>query len=159
MKKYNFDQIIERKNTDSLKYGALKEIFGTTDLKPMWVADMDFKTPDFIINAIKERLEHPILGYHDYWESYFDSIKWWTKNRHDYEIEKEWICFSPGIVPALGICVSVYTEKGDDVLVQPPVYHPFYYAIENQGRKSLLNPLIEKDGEFFMDFEDLETKL
>lgn len=159
MKKYNFDLIIERKNTDSLKYGALQEIFGTTDLKPMWVADMDFKTPDFIIDAIKERLEHPILGYHDYWESYFDSIKWWTKNRHDYEIEKEWICFSPGIVPALGICVSVYTEKGDDVLVQPPVYHPFYYAIENQGRKSLLNPLIEKDGEFFMDFEDLETKL
>lgn len=159
MKKYNFDLIIERKNTDSLKYGALQEIFGTTDLKPMWVADMDFKTPDFIIDAIKERLEHPILGYHDYWESYYDSIKWWTKNRHDFEIEKEWICFSPGIVPALGICVSVYTEKGDDVLVQPPVYHPFYYAIENQGRNVLSNPLIEKDGEFYMDFEDLETKL
>ncbi|MFA7081435.1 MAG: PatB family C-S lyase [Bacteroidales bacterium] len=159
MKKYNFDQIIERKNTDSLKYGALQEIFGTTDLNPLWVADMDFKTPDFIIDAIKERLEHPVLGYFDYRESYYDSIKWWTKNRHDFEIQKEWICFSPGIVPALGICVSVYTDKGDDVLVQPPVYHPFYYAIENQGRKSLLNPLIEKDGEFFMDFEDLETKL
>lgn len=159
MKKYNFDLIIERKKSDSLKYGALQEIFGTTDLKPMWVADMDFKTPDFIIDAIRERLEHPVLGYFDYWESYYDSIKWWTKNRHDFEIQKEWICFSPGIVPALGICVSVYTEKGDNVLVQPPVYHPFYYAIENQGRKSLLNPLIEKDGEFFMDFEDLETKL
>lgn len=159
MKKYNFDKIVDRKDTDSLKYGILNNIFGTSDLKPMWVADMDFETPDFIIDAIRKRLEHPILGYFKYWKGYYQSIIWWAKNRYDFEIEKDWIVFSPGIVPALGLCVSAYTKKGDSVLVQTPVYHPFYYAIENQERKVLSNPLIEKDGSFYMDFEDLEIKL
>lgn len=159
MKEYNFDKVIERKGTDSLKYGICKEIFGTDDLKPMWVADMDFETPDFIIDVIKKRLSHPILGYWEYWDGYYDSILWWTKNRYNWTIEKDWIIFSPGIVPALGLCVMIYTEKGDDVLVQSPVYHPFYYAIESQGRNIINNPLIEKDDSYEMDFEDLENKL
>lgn len=159
MNKYNFDQIIERENTDSLKYSWREQIFGTNDVKPMWVADMDFKTPEFILEAIKSRLNHPVLGYYDYWQGYYDSIIWWIKTRHDWEIKKDWICFSPGVVPALGICVMAYTEKGDDVLVQSPVYHPFYYAIENQERNIVYNPLIEKEGSFYMDFEDLESKL
>jgi cystathionine beta-lyase len=159
MKEYNFDKIIDRKGTDSLKYGICQEIFGTTDIKPMWVADMDFETPDFIIDAIKKRLSHPILGYWEYWDGYYDSILWWMRNRHNWTIEKDWIIFSPGIVPALGLCVMIYTEKGDDVLVQSPVYHPFYYAIESQDRNIIRNSLVEKDNSFEMDFEDLENKL
>lgn len=159
MKKYDFDELIERRGTDSLKYGICDEIFGTSDLMPLWVADMDFKTPDFIVEAIEKRLKHPILGYWNYWEGYHDSILWWMKTRHNWSVEKDWIIFSPGIVPALGLCVMAYSEKGDDVLVQSPVYHPFYYAIESQERNIVYNPLIEKEDRFEMDFEDLENKL
>lgn len=159
MKKYNFDELIDRRGTDSLKWGICEEIFGTSDLMPLWVADMDFKTPDFIIEAIEKRLKHPVLGYYDYWQGYYDSIIWWMKTRHNWSVEKDWIIFSPGIVPALGMCVMAYTEKGDDVLVQSPVYHPFYYAIESQERNIVYNPLIEKDGRYEINFEDLENKL
>lgn len=159
MKKYDFDKVIERKGTDSLKYGILDDIFGTSDLKPMWVADMDFETPDFIIEAIKKRLSHPVLGYWKYWKGYYNAISWWTKTRYNWTVEKDWIVFSPGIVPALGLCVMVYTQKGDNVLVQSPVYHPFYYAIESQERNIVYSPLINKGDYYDMDFEDLEDKL
>ncbi|MDD2530420.1 MAG: PatB family C-S lyase [Bacteroidales bacterium] len=159
MKRYDFDEIIERRGTDSLKYGILNEIFGTSDLKPLWVADMDFRTPDFIIEAIEKRLKHPVLGYWNYWDGYHESIMWWAKTRYDWAIEKDWILFSPGIVPALGLCVMAYTQKGDDVLVQSPVYHPFYYAIESQERNIVYNPLKLVGERYEMDLEDLEIKL
>lgn len=159
MGKYNFDEIIDRENSDSLKYNWRERIFGKEDIIPLWVADMDFKSPDFCIKAIEERLSHPVLGYYSYPDSFYDSIIWWMKKRHQWEIKKDWIYFSPGVVPALSAAVLAYTNEGDNVLVQTPVYHPFYYSIANQKRNILKNPLKLVDERFEMDFEDLEEKL
>lgn len=159
MGNYNFDEIINREDTDSLKYNWRERIFGKDDVLPLWVADMDFKTPDFCLDAIQKRLSHPILGYYDYPDSFYNSIKWWMSNRYNWEIETDWISFSPGIVPALSMCVMAFTNQGDKVLVQSPVYHPFYYSIENQKREIVKNPLKIVGDRYEMDFEDLENKL
>lgn len=159
MGKYNFDEIIDRENSDSLKYNWRERIFGKEDIIPLWVADMDFKSPDFCIKAIEERLSHPVLGYYSYPDSFYDSIIWWMRKRHQWEIKKDWIYFTPGVVPALAAAVLAYTNEGDNVLVQTPVYHPFYYSIANQKRNILKNPLKLVNERFEIDFEDLEEKL
>jgi cystathionine beta-lyase len=122
----------------------------------MWVADMDFRTPDFIIEAIRQRLNHEILGYSIRNESFNQSIVNWMKKRHDWEIQKEWISFSPGVVPAVNMLVLALTKPGDKIIVQPPVYFPFFYAIENNGRVKVENPLKLVNGRLSMDFEDLK---
>jgi cystathionine beta-lyase len=132
--KYNFDEIINRENTASVKYDLRHKLFKSNEVIPMWVADMDFKTPDFIINAIKERANHEIFGYSIRPDSYYTSIINWLKNRHNWEIQKEWISFSPGIVPALNMAVMAYTNPGDKIIVQPPVYFPFFSAVKNNNR-------------------------
>jgi len=157
--KNNFDKIIERENTNCVKYDLRKQIFGTTDLIPMWVADMDFETPDVIIEAIKKRLEHPVLGYSFRPESFYTSIIDWMKIRHQWNVKKEWISFSPGVVPALNMIVLGLTEADDKIIVQPPVYFPFFTAIENHGRKLINNPLIIKNSRICIDFIDLEAKI
>ena len=157
--KYNFDEIVNRENTDSVKYDLRKDIFGKDDVIPMWVADMDFKTPDFIINAIKERTKHEVFGYSFRPESYFKSIVNWVKRRHQWEINSEWISFGPGIVPAVNMAVMAYTNPGDKIIVQTPVYFPFFSAIKNNNRIQVENTLILKDGRYFIDFEDLAEKL
>ncbi|MGE5381957.1 MAG: MalY/PatB family protein [Omnitrophica WOR_2 bacterium] len=154
--KYNFDEIIDRSNTASVKYDLRQMFFGTEDIIPMWVADMDFKTPPFIIDAIKNRLEHPVLGYSIRTPEYHDAIREWVKRRHDWDIQNEWICFSPGIVPALNMSVLAFTKPGDSIVVQPPVYFPFFSAVEKNDRVLLQNPLILENGRYRMDFEDLE---
>jgi cystathionine beta-lyase len=157
--KYNFDKIVNRENTACYKYDWRKNYFGTEDVLPMWVADMDFKTPPVIIDAIKKRLEHEILGYSFRPDSYYRSIIKWMKNRHAWEIKKEWIGFSPGVVPALNMAVMAFTEPGDHVIVQPPVYFPFFSAVTKHDRKLAYNPLKLTDGKYFMDYKDLEEKL
>ncbi len=157
--KYNFDEIIERRDSHCVKYDAAVDIFGTDDIIPMWVADMDFKTPDFVLDAIAQRLQHPILGYFYHHEDFYQSIISWMEKRHQWSIQKEWINFSPGLVTGLATIVQAFTEKGDKVIVQPPVYHPFYYVIENQERILVRNPLVLQDEQYRMDFEDLEKKL
>ncbi len=157
--KYNFDNIINRENTASVKYDLRKEIFQKEDVIPMWVADMDFKTPDFIIKAIKERLNHEVFGYSIRPRSYFQSIIDWVKRRHNWEIKEEWISFSPGIVPAINMAVLAYTSPGDKIIIQPPVYHPFFYAIKNNDRELVENPLNLKGGRYHMNFKDLVDKL
>ncbi len=124
--KYNFDEIINRENTASVKYDLRKDIFEKEDVIPMWVADMDFKTPDFIIKAIKDRANHEVFGYSFRPESYFLSIVNWLKRRHNWEISKDWISFSPGIVPAVNMAILAYTEPNDKIIIQPPVYFPFF---------------------------------
>ena len=109
--KYNFDEIIHRDNTGCLKYDIRKEIFGTSDVIPMWIADMDFKTPDFILNALKERLEHPVMGYFFHPDSYYQAIVDWMQKRHQWNISAKWICFSPGVVAGLSFLVQIFTEK------------------------------------------------
>jgi len=155
--KWDFDDVPVREGTDCIKYDFRKETFGVSDLIPLWVADMDFKTPDFIINALSARLSHEILGYSYRPEKYFTSIINWTKERHNWNLEKEWICFSPGIVPAINLCTLAYTNEGDSIVVQPPVYFPFFSAVEANGRKLLYNQLKETDGNWEMDFENLRS--
>ncbi|MFO7829305.1 MAG: PatB family C-S lyase [Bacteroidales bacterium] len=157
--KYNFDEIIDRDNTASVKFDLREKIFGKDDVMPVWVADMDFKTPDFIIDALKKRLEHPILGYSFRPDAYYQSIINWVKRRHSWEIDKDWISFSPGIVPAINMAIMAYTQPGDKIIVQPPVYHPFFSAIKNNERTQVENPLVLKNGRYHINFEDLKTKL
>jgi cysteine-S-conjugate beta-lyase len=157
--KYNFDEIIPRENTNSVKYDYRKGYFGTEDVIPLWVADMDFRTPDFIINTIKNRANHEIFGYSLKPDSFYDSVIHWVKKRHNWNIKKDWISFSPGVVPALAMCVLTFSNPGDKVILQSPVYHPFFSTIKNNGRQILNNPLKFENGYYTMDFEDLEKKI
>ena len=157
--KYDFDEIIDRRNTGAFKYDYRKEYFGTEDLIPMWVADMDFRTPDFIMEAIRERTEHEILGYTLRPDSFYQSIINWYQTRQDWEILKDWILFSPGIVSALSMAVRAYTNEGDKVVVQPPVYHPFFSVIKDNKRQVINNQLIEENGRYRMDLEGLKKTL
>ena len=126
---------------------------------PMWVADMDFKTPDFIIHAVKERANHEIYGYSMRPPGYYQSIVDWVKSLHGWEIEKDWIVFSPGIVPAVNIAVLAFTQPGDEIIVQPPVYFPFFKAVTDHRRKLVYNQLRLDNGRYSMDFDDLKKKI
>jgi len=125
----------------------------------MWVADMDFQTPDCIVSAFQDRLNHPIYGYTYRPAEYFSSIMEWHQRRHKWKIEKEWICFTPGVVPALNICTLAFTQPGDSIIVQPPVYFPFYSAVESHGRKLVYNPLIQTKEGWTMDLNSLEKSI
>jgi cystathionine beta-lyase len=154
--KYNFDEIIARSKTASVKYDLREMIFGNEEVLPMWVADMDFRTPDFVMEAIRKRAEHEILGYSIRTADYFDALIGWLKRRHNWEIKKDWVAFSPGIVPAVNMAVLAFTRQRDKIIVQPPVYFPFFGAVKDHKRKLVYNPLIMKDGRYEMDFENLE---
>lgn len=156
--KYNFDEIINRRGTGALKYDALEEHFGNPDLLPLWVADMDFATPPFIIEALAERLRHPILGYTVEPADYRPAIVDWIKDHHGWEIRPEWLSFIPGVVKGIGFAVNVFLKPGEKVIIQPPVYHPFRLVPLANGREVVFNPLIEVKGEhrYEMDFENLE---
>ena len=154
--KYNFDEIIDRSNTACVKYDLRQFFFGNDQVIPMWVADMDFRTPDFILNAIRERANHEILGYSIRPESYFTSLISWLNRRHQWEIRKEWVAFSPGIVPALNMAVLAFSKRRDKIIIQPPVYFPFFDAVKKHGRTLVYNQLIMENGRYRMDFENLE---
>lgn len=156
MRIYNFDEVIERSNTASVKYDLRKMFFGTEQVIPMWVADMDFKTPQFILDSIKERAEHPVLGYSIRPPEYYNAIVNWLQRRHAWTIKSESICFSPGIVPALNLVVSAFTKPGDQIIVQPPVYFPFFGAVKSNNRKLCYNTLQMVNGRYQMDFTGLE---
>ncbi|MBN1414954.1 MAG: PatB family C-S lyase [Bacteroidales bacterium] len=153
--KYDFDTPVARENTSSAKYDLRKEIFGRSDVIPLWLADMDFQTPGFIIEALKRRLQHEILGYSFPPDSFYDAIINWNRRRHEWVIKKEWIGFSPGVVPALNLLVMALTKPGDKIIVQPPVYFPFFSAVENHGRILVNNPLYYDQGEYRMDLKQL----
>ncbi len=157
--KYNFDEIINRENSNCIKYDFRKYYFGTNDVIPMWVADMDFKTPDFILNAIKHRANHPIMGYSLKSDGYYNAVLKWLQSRHQWTIKKEWISFSPGVVPGLTLAVTALTKPGDKIIVQPPVYFPFYSSIEGPGRKVTYNPLKLEHDRYYFDFKDLKQKI
>ena len=156
---WNFDEPAGREGTNCIKYDLREEIFGVKDVIPMWVADMDFNTPEFIISAMKERLNHEICGYSFRPPEYYSSIIGWLKLRHSWSIEKEWICFSPGIVPAINFCTLAFTQPGDSIIVQPPVYFPFFTAVESHGRKLIYNRLKESSGKWEMDFDSLANSI
>jgi len=119
---YNFDEIVPREGTNCIKYDARQRFFGSEDVLPLWVADMDFRTPDFIVDAVKKRAEHEIYGYTFRPESYYQAIIGWLKRRHNWDIKKEWISFSPGVVAGLTFAIETFSKPGDGVVIQPPVY-------------------------------------
>lgn len=156
---YNFDKIIDRENTSCVKYDLRKAFFGTEAVLPMWVADMDFETPDFIREAVIKRASHPVYGYTFRSDSFSGSIISWMQRRHNWTVQNDWVSFSPGVVPALNLAVLAFTKPGEKVIVQPPVYFPFFTAVKNHGRELVYNQLVEKDGNYQMDFGDLERRI
>lgn len=158
MKTYDFDKIIERRGTGAVKTDILKTVFGKEDLLALWVADMDFETPDFITDALKERMEHPVFGYTIEPEDYRPAICDWIAELHGWEIRKEWLCYIPGIVKGIGMAINALLEKDEKVIIQPPVYHPFRLVPQKNGREIIFNPLKQtEDGSYEMDFENLEA--
>lgn len=158
MKHYNFDEIIDRKGTSCVKYDGLKNAYqGKENLIPLWVADMDFATPDFIVEALKKRCEHPVFGYTFDDDEYYESIQTWLDYKYHWKTEREWISYIPGIVKGIGLAVQCFTQPGDKVIIQPPVYHPFRLVPTRMGREMVYNPLKLEDGVYKMDFEQLES--
>ena len=157
--KYNFDEIIDRKNNHSVKYNELIKKFGVDDVIPLWIADMDFKTAQPVIDALEKKVQHGIFGYVYRPDEYFESFINWQKRRFGWEPRKELLSFSIGIVPSLGALVQLFSEKGDKILIQTPVYSEFYDISEDNGRIVIENRFSEKDGEYSLDLEDLENKL
>ena len=156
---WNFDEPAFREGTNCIKYDLREATFGNKDIIPMWVADMDFNTPDFVIKSLRDRLNHEICGYSFRPEEYYLSIIEWIKHRHKWTIERDWISFSPGIVPALNFATLAFTQPGDNIIVQPPVYFPFFSVVESHGRKLIYNKLKESDGRWEMDFNSLLTSI
>lgn len=155
---YNFDEIIDRRDTCAEKYKNLEKIYGCSDLIPLWVADMDFRTAEPIIDAIKERTENGIFGYTSRPDSYFDTVARFQKKRKNWDIDKELISYSLGVVPSICMITKELTSPEDKIIIQTPVYHPFYNAVKDAPRELLESPLKEIDGAFYMDYEDLEEK-
>nr|WP_154959815.1 MalY/PatB family protein [Paenibacillus xylanexedens] len=153
---YLFDTPIDRISTASEKWDGLEALFGVADALPMWVADMDFAAPPSVIEALQARMGHGIFGYTLRTEAYHAAVTDWMQRRHNWKIHADWIVFTPGIVPALSIAVQQFTSAGDAVVIQTPVYPPFYDVVRDQGRELITNPLIEEHGKYSMDLNHLE---
>lgn len=156
----NFDKIIDRRNTRCLKYDFAVERNMPADVLPLWVADMDFETSSYIEDAIIERAKHAIYGYSEVKTPYFDILKKWMQKHHDWDIQRKWLIKTPGVVFALAMAVKAYTEPGDAVLIQQPVYYPFSEVIKDNGRNVVSNTLyLGEDNRYHIDFEDFEQKI
>lgn len=159
MSQFVFDTILERKNTASWKWDKLEAVFGTNDLLPMWIADMDFAAPPEVAKAVRERAAHPIYGYATFPPSFYQAITGWLMRRHGWQTSKEWISVTPGVVPAIHIAVQAFTNPGDEIIIQPPVYPPFFRSIRENQRQIIENPLKYENGRYEIDFADLERKI
>lgn len=156
MGKYNFDKVIDRRGTGAIKLEALETMFGDADLLPLWVADMDFETPEFITDALRRRLDHSLFGYTVEPADYRPTIVKWIADHHGWDIRSEWMAYIPGIVKGIGMAINVFVGEDEKVIIQPPVYHPFRLTPEGNKRKVVFNPLIENaDGTYSMDFDNL----
>ena len=156
---YNFDTIIDRKNTNSLKYDFAELRGMPSSILPLWVADMDFPCPVEVRDAVKKCAEHGIFGYTESGSSYFEAAASWFKRHFNYEVQREWLVKTPGIVYAIVQAIRSYTNEGDSVIIQPPVYYPFKSSVINNNRKLVTNPLVYRDGRYSIDFEDFERKI
>ncbi len=158
---FDFDQVIDRTKSNSAKWDkkVLEKRFGDPDLLPFWVADMDFKAPEPIIEKLVQTAEYGIYGYSILPPSFFESVLSWFKRRYEWDIDEKWLSQTPGVIPALDVAVNAFCNSGDKVIVQNPVYYPFYRVIENNGCRILLNPLKLSNNHYTMDFEDLEKKV
>ena len=152
--KYNFDEIIPRRGTNSYKWDSAED----ADVLPMWVADMDFRTAPPVVEALKKRVEHGIFGYVRVPDAYYEAVLNWFAQRHAWRMEKEWIIYTTGVVPAISAVIKALTLPGDKVMVQTPVYNCFFSSIRNNGCGMIANPLIYRNGTYQIDFADLEQK-
>ncbi|WP_211656138.1 MalY/PatB family protein [Planococcus alpniumensis] len=158
----SFEEIYDRKNSRSVKWDAMGEIYNldeTSDVLPMWIADMDFPAPSQVLMALQKRLDHSIFGYSLMCDECREAVINWQAKRNDWQINPEWLLFHHGIIPAIASIIETYTEKDDKILVTPPVYPPFFQLAQNQDRKVLYSNLVEQDGHYTIDFTDFEEKL
>lgn len=152
--KYNFDEIVQRRGSNSYKWDSAAD----DDVLPMWVADMDFRTAPAVIDALAQRVRHGVFGYTKVPQAYYDAAISWFRRRHNFTIEKDWILFTSGVVPALSAVIKALTEPGDKVLVQTPVYNCFFSSIRNDECERIENELVYRNGVYSIDFDDLERK-
>ncbi len=156
----DFDKVIDRRNTRCLKYDFAKRRGMPEDVLPLWVADMDFKTSSYIEDALIERARHGIFGYSEVQTSYFEILANWMKKHHNWDVQEKWLVKTPGVVFALAMAVKAYTKIGESVLIQTPVYYPFYEVIRDNGRKIVENELyLGDDNRYHINFEDFEKKI
>lgn len=156
----DFDKVIERRGTDCIKYDSAAQSNMPADVLPLWVADMDFETSSYVVDALADRLRHGIFGYTEPGERFFDAVKGWMVRHHDWEVHKDWLVKTPGVVFALAMAVRAYTEPGDGVLIQQPVYYPFAGVIRDNGRRVVSNNLfLGEDNRYHMDLDDFEKKI
>lgn len=156
---FAFDKIIPRQGTGSYKWDALDTVFSSTEVLPLWIADMDFASPEVVSRKMIERANHPIYAYNTQGPALRQSIIQWVKRRHQWDIKEEWILLAPGVVPSIIFSILALSNPGDGVILQPPVYQPFFSSIRDNDREVVENPLVFRDGRYEIDFEDLEQKL
>lgn len=155
---YNFDEIIDRRGTFSVKYDMCKAVFGRADVLPMWVADMDFRTPDFIRDAVIARAKGDVYGYTFRDDGYYQAVADWITRRHGWKVDREWISYTPGVVAAINMAVMGLTSVGDGIIIQTPVYPPFIHSVTSHGRRLITNTLKDSDHGYEMDFDLLERQ-
>jgi cysteine-S-conjugate beta-lyase len=153
---YDFDTVVDRHGTSSVKWDYEEKFTGTTGLVPLWVADMDFRAPQEITDAIRRRVDHGIFGYVREPDSYFQAASAWMARRHSWSVQREWMVASPGVLPGLSVAIAAFTHPGDGIVLQPPVYYPFALRVKSSGRRVVENPLVRRDGRWHMDLEGLE---
>ena len=157
--RFNFNKAPSREDTNAEKYALREKLFGSEEVLPMWVADMDIETPFFVMDAIRDRLKHPILGYEEIPESMFEAQIEWIKEQHGYVLEIDQMFYSPSVVASINLAIKAFTDVGDKVIVQSPVYFPFYSSVTNNERTLVKNPLQENEGYYTMDFDTLEASI
>ena len=156
---FDFDRIIDRRGTDSIKFDFAVEFGLPADALPLWVADMDFQAPEGVLKAARVSVDHGIFGYTGVKPDYFEAVSGWFERRFDWRVEPDWLVRTPGVVFALSMAVRAFTRPGESVLIQPPVYAPFFRVVRANGRKLVESPLVCRDGRYTMDFEDFERKI
>lgn len=157
---FNFDEFIDRKNNFSAKWSEMDRNFGSNELLPMWVADMDFKTAPCIVESLKNRLKQGIYGYTTRPDSYNDSIIYWLKNKYNWNIKSEWLLFSPGVIPTISMIISELTTENDKIMIQEPVYSPFNSVVKNNNRELVISPLIKlENNDYVMDYKNIEENI
>ena len=156
---YNFDEIIDRQNTNSLKYDFASERGMPEDLLPLWVADMDFRTPPAVVDALVQAAQHGIFGYSDAKDDYFHAVQHWLTTRLNWHVEKDWLIKAPGVVFAIANSVRALTGPDDAVIIQQPVYYPFESVVRDNGRRLVVNELLYSDGRYSIDYDDFEAKI
>jgi len=153
---FEFDRSPSREHTGAVKFDARQAVFGREDVLPLWVADMDFAAPEAVTRALEERARHPVYGYSLFPDSLYDALMTWFAHRHNWRIERDWILMAPGVVPSLHASCLAFAEPGEGVIIQPPVYPPFFSSVQQTGRRVIENPLVLHEGRYQMDLAHLE---